>query len=295
MSEEKNLEEGSKPHAASGKQENLSVEGQAPQQKKINDKPETPNMEVHKHPHHATHKKKWGEYFLEFLMIFLAVFLGFVAENLREHEAEKKRGKEYIHSFYEDLKYDISRMDGILATEAAKVAALRKMRDCFDTIKQKWTSTSCLIDLLKNSRSNNSFQITNRTLNQLGNAGGFRLLRTQDADSIVSYQNDAINLRDYESTLYQQAQDNVRNTSMDLVEFSANSKLNSGVTDDPSAFNTNVNAPLLLSDNKELLNKYFNHLLQYLRAIVRHRLLLIDLKNRATRIVDYFNHNYHLE
>jgi len=27
---------------------------------------ETENMEVHKHPHHLTHKKKWGEYLLEF-------------------------------------------------------------------------------------------------------------------------------------------------------------------------------------------------------------------------------------
>jgi len=38
---------------------------------------ETENMEVHKHPHHVMHKKKWGEYVLEFLMLFLAVFLGF--------------------------------------------------------------------------------------------------------------------------------------------------------------------------------------------------------------------------
>ena len=27
---------------------------------------ETDNMEVHKHPHHVMHKKKWGEYLLEF-------------------------------------------------------------------------------------------------------------------------------------------------------------------------------------------------------------------------------------
>jgi len=35
---------------------------------------ETETMEVHKHPHHVTHKKKWGEYLLEFFMLFLAVF-----------------------------------------------------------------------------------------------------------------------------------------------------------------------------------------------------------------------------
>jgi hypothetical protein len=46
---------------------------------------EQPDMEVHKHPNHITHKKKWSEYLLEFLMIFLAVFLGFIAENFREN------------------------------------------------------------------------------------------------------------------------------------------------------------------------------------------------------------------
>ena len=64
------------------------------------------DMEVHKHPHHVTHKKKWGEYLLEFFMLFLAVFLGFVAENFREHSVEKNREKEYVRSMIEDLKTD---------------------------------------------------------------------------------------------------------------------------------------------------------------------------------------------
>ena len=41
-------------------------------------------MEVHHHPDLHHEKKKWKEYFLEFLMIFLAVTLGFIAENIRE-------------------------------------------------------------------------------------------------------------------------------------------------------------------------------------------------------------------
>jgi len=48
-------------------------------------------MEVHKHPHHVMHKKKWGEYLLEFLMLFLAVFLGFVAKSLRGSCGAKNR------------------------------------------------------------------------------------------------------------------------------------------------------------------------------------------------------------
>lgn len=42
-------------------------------------------MEVH-HPHHPTHKKKWSEYIIEFVMLFTAVTLGFIAENIREHD-----------------------------------------------------------------------------------------------------------------------------------------------------------------------------------------------------------------
>src|SRR5438477_4840010 len=71
-------------------------------------------MEIHKHPHHVTHKKKWGEYLLEFLMLFLAVFLGFLAENLRERIVVHTIEKEYIHSLVEDLKSDTLQSDEIL-------------------------------------------------------------------------------------------------------------------------------------------------------------------------------------
>ncbi len=65
-------------------------------------------MEVHKHPHHITHKKKWGEYFLEFLMLFLAVFLGFLAENQREHMVEHQREQELAKALYAELRDDSS-------------------------------------------------------------------------------------------------------------------------------------------------------------------------------------------
>src|SRR6187551_909146 len=55
-----------------------------------NIEPKAESMEVHKHPHHVMHKKKWSEYVLEFFMLFLAVFLGFIAENIREHSVNKE-------------------------------------------------------------------------------------------------------------------------------------------------------------------------------------------------------------
>src|SRR5476651_2209716 len=67
---------------------------------------ETENMEVHHHPdlHHKS--KKWKEYFLEFLMIFLAVTMGFIAENIREHFTEHKNAKILAESLLQDIKND---------------------------------------------------------------------------------------------------------------------------------------------------------------------------------------------
>jgi hypothetical protein len=53
-------------------------------------------MEVH---HHGHAPKKWSEYLTEFVMLFAAVTLGFIAENLREHQIENNRAKEYLELF----------------------------------------------------------------------------------------------------------------------------------------------------------------------------------------------------
>ena len=58
-------------------------------------------MEVHAHTH--TPRKKWTHYFWEFLMLFLAVFCGFLAENQREHYVEKQRAKELARALYNEL------------------------------------------------------------------------------------------------------------------------------------------------------------------------------------------------
>ena len=63
-------------------------------------------MEIHHHTDLHHKKKKFKEYFLEFLMIFLAVTLGFFAETIRESITEHTRAKELAIAFYEELKSD---------------------------------------------------------------------------------------------------------------------------------------------------------------------------------------------
>jgi hypothetical protein len=77
-------------------------------------------MEVH-HPHHPTHKKKWSEYLLEFFMLFLAVTLGFFAENIREHLAEENKAKELLHVVAKDLRSDLEQMKMLREMENEKI------------------------------------------------------------------------------------------------------------------------------------------------------------------------------
>ena len=68
-----------------------------------------PDMEVHHHAHDPAaphHKKNWKSYFWEFLMLFLAVFCGFLAEYQLELTVERHREKEYAALLIQDLEND---------------------------------------------------------------------------------------------------------------------------------------------------------------------------------------------
>jgi hypothetical protein len=148
---------------------------------------ETENMEVHKHPHHVTHKKKWGEYLLEFFMLFLAVFLGFVAENVREHIVEHNIEKEYIQSLVEDLKSDTAQSNEVLILLDSRMAGVDSVVTALSSpgiiensnnAYRLWTKNIGLPDFISNDR----------TIQQLKNSGGLRLIRNKAvSDRIMEY------------------------------------------------------------------------------------------------------------
>ncbi len=144
-------------------------------------------MEVHKHPHHVTHKKKWGEYLLEFFMLFLAVFLGFVAENIREHVVERHREEEFIASEIHDLKLDTAQLSFLIARHQLKILQL----DTLINLLRLPSRNSYLNDiyfLARSSTLNPGFNYDDGTVQQLKNSGGLRLIKNKTvADSIMVY------------------------------------------------------------------------------------------------------------
>ncbi|HUS01127.1 MAG TPA: hypothetical protein VMY77_05340 [Chitinophagaceae bacterium] len=157
-------------------------------------------MEAH-HPHHVTHKKRWTEYLLEFFMLFLAVFLGFVAENQREHMIEHNREKKYMQSMIEDLRSDTTHLSFISNNFKSIKLALDTMDDEFSRLNKGFSSPvyrnlPLLLgyeDLIPNDR----------TLQQLKNAGGMRLIRNQDiSDSIMNYDKQMKELQIEQSSIW---------------------------------------------------------------------------------------------
>jgi len=149
-------------------------------------------MEVHHHSHLAsgethTKRKKWTEYFWEFLMLFLAVFCGFLAENIREHQVEHEREKQYMITMMEDLKNDT-------AVLARVVAFWNDINNSIDSVSDAiqfpiaQTNFAKAYRHLSNALNYYGFRYNDRTISQLKNSGGFRLIRQRDvANKIIFY------------------------------------------------------------------------------------------------------------
>jgi len=69
-------------------------------------------MEVHHHT--QSERKKWTHYLWEFLMLFLAVTLGFLVENKREHSLEHKRMIRYAKQLVRGLQKDTAQQNNMI-------------------------------------------------------------------------------------------------------------------------------------------------------------------------------------
>ena len=97
-------------------------------------------MEVHHHPHVPTHSKPWKEYLLEGLMIFIAVTLGYGAENIREHYVETKKAIISAGNLYVDVLEDSVRYEQTLQT--------RYFQDsCYEIIKDIYKKEKTIKDI----------------------------------------------------------------------------------------------------------------------------------------------------
>ena len=141
-------------------------------------------MEVHAHTH--TPRKKWTHYFWEFIMLFLAVFCGFLAEYQLEHKIEKDREKIYINSLIKDFEYDTLQF-------SLTINKIKKKVPFYDSVLLFFKNPAVFSGKLPfrfyiNTNLEQIYMPLEPTLQQLKGSGNLRLLRKKLVlDSILIY------------------------------------------------------------------------------------------------------------
>jgi len=249
-------------------------------------------MEVHAHTH--TSRKKWTHYLWEFLMLFLAVFCGFLAENEREHIVEHQREKQYIESMIADIRTDSTVMGFIIKFNKQQESGFDSLLQ--NIYHQPYTDSSLrTLYYLKERYTlvGGRMRFSRGTISQLKNSGGLRLIRNRAvADSIIRY-----------DIITERAED-----QFEGVDYSGKKLLDVSVKifDGECVFdyNSSSNYRDILSSNKkfnlltteEKIIKEYANLAKFKKdVIINYIRQLTNLQSRIPAIIQFLEKEYHLE
>jgi hypothetical protein len=177
--------------------------------------------------------KSWKKYAFEFFMLFLAVFMGFVAENMREDFVEKQQAKELAKSFYEELRNDSITAAQKIVARLKKEQSLTYMIDFFRDSTLTSHSKQLSINFLYGIAARTPAIFTPRTviLDQLRSSGSLRYLKNNQLQKLVgdlSVAIDYIQVRQsYENEIFYR---HVEPIMINHMDFSFQSKIFSGNT-----------------------------------------------------------------
>ena len=245
---------------------------------KIIEEKETHVKNHHYHTNRSSRKTIWN-YLFDFLMLFHAVFCGFIADNWREQLSEHQREKEFIHSIVEDIKSDTLQSNKILGQ-------LKGMSAGIDTVLIMLSSHEIIENSNKVYRlwsKNMGLQVfvsNDRTIEQLKNSGELRLIRKKAvSDRIMQYDQ---TLKKYyvQSNLMYNALDNITYYSQ-LFDFINLNK------------DQSKQVPLT-EQGKKLLNQSYGNLLLWNKGLLGLISWLEDVNKEGKKLVIFIQKEYHM-
>lgn len=127
------------------------------------------------------------KYLFEFVLLFLAVFLGFLADNYREEYSERQQANELAKLFYDELKSDSAVAVSKAANRIKKERAIEYMISFFKDSSLTATSKSLSIQFLWATTARTPIIFTPRTvvLDQLKSSGSLRYFKSKELQRLV--------------------------------------------------------------------------------------------------------------
>ena len=249
-------------------------------------------MEVHAHSH--TPRKKWTHYFWEFLMLFLAVFCGFLAENFREHQVEHQREKQYMQSFIYDLQNDTANLNAGFPLKDDRVIAIDSVFLFFERNPDVTKIPGKVFRHIQRTVWDRHYRRNSTTIDQLKNAGGMRLIRKKNiADSIAAY-----DLQWVRAEFWRELYITNLEKGKGFIEkiFTANDLL-------PTFRNNSTGNSLAASTTDSLtirispgyLNEYLNFLNYQKTSTIQDKRGYQAIEQSAERLIDLIKKEYHLQ
>ena len=245
-------------------------------------------MEVH---HHSHHPKKWKEYVSEFLMLFFAVFLGFMSEYYLEYKAERHKEQDYLVSMIEDLKADTTEIGFKNIAMNELISSGNKLTQL--AYKKNWTDED--IDTIYLNSINLvtrlvTINFTSGTIDQLKNAGGFRLIRNQEiVKKITDYEKGKNLIKVQQDGLSDKWINvhNIQNSLLHLNVFTATGKL--GQVEYNKSMLNNIEAltgSKFLKKDRMAIYEYSNYINVMKGYVAFYQIMALMEKQKATELIE---------
>ncbi len=259
----------------------------------LNPQPSTlEDMEVHHHAHDPAaphHKKNWKSYFWEFLMLFLAVFCGFLAEYQLEHTIENQREKKYIQLLIEDLKTDTTQLENYIAGRKEKRVMMDSLVLLLSTGMHKQLGNETYF-FARHVFNNPPFVSTDGTIQQLKNAGNLRLIRNEKIiNKILAYDAGVKDLKEWD-----EADTRMRTTFREVGGTVFNAYQLYKTMDSAFKFIRPTTNPQLITDNQATINTVTFQIQYISLSCMGNMIRATVLKTNAKELIDLINNKYHL-
>jgi len=240
-------------------------------------------MEVHHHSHTA--RKKWTHYFWEFLMLFLAVFCGFLAEYQLEHKIEKERAKQLAASLYNEFKKDTSELNTISTNfSSLKIRHIDSLLDILQD-RSPMNDTAFSVHAAWLVFVNN-FNRNNATYEQMKNSGFLRYFRQDLIIRLQEYENiwSRIRLRE------ESEREKIENRTIPFVQQVINYEFIHTILNG-QPFPGRIYVKL---KGQDAVDEMINKVIEIKTVTMRRKMLYEQLKQKGIEILEALDENYRL-
>ena len=227
-------------------------------------------------------------------MLFLAVSLGFLVENQREHFVEHQRAKIYAANLYEELKKDTARLNSVSRKNNEVAGQLDTFCIMVKENKRQNVTTGMLYFYANSVTQVEYFSSSNTTIEQLKSSGNLRIMGSKLAYKISEYDKMIRELeKEYDLSKVEFAK--MEDLHFKMIDVYFSEKMFAGRPEEPrdSVFKVN---DLPMSNDPELMKAYIGWL-KFESNIYHYqvRRYLSPLRDSATQLLALVKKEYHMK